>query len=329
MSERATTGTTIGLDVGGTKIAAAVVDHDGRVLRREHVPTPASNPDAIVAALAGLVSRLGSDDTAAVGVACAGYLDAERESIRFAPNLAWRDFPLRALLAQACGRTVVMENDADAAAYGELLHGAAQDADNMVLVTLGTGVGGAVVTERSLRRGAFGIGGELGHIRVERNGRPCPCGLRGCLEAYASGNALLAQARAAVTAGDPRATALGVRCGQDVDRLTGPDVTALAQDGDPLCVDLVAEVGRWLGEGLASIAAVVDPGLVVVGGGLSAAGDLVLEPLRTAYEANLTGQGHRPLPDVVPARLVNDAGMIGAAALAREAQCRTQAGGRG
>lgn len=313
------TGPTIGLDVGGTKIAGALIDPAGTVLVRRTVASPASDPDAIVASLARLVEELSpSDSRPAVGAACAGYLDAARETVRFAPNLAWRDFPLRQLLADATGHDVVIENDADAAAYGELICGAAQGSDDLVMVTLGTGVGGAVVHGGRVHRGAFGIGGELGHVRVEREGRLCGCGNRGCLESYSSGTALLARAREAVASGAAGAAALSDVCDGDVSALSGHDVSRLAADGDVLSVELLADVGRWLGEGLATVAAVVDPGLIVVGGGLSATGELVLGPARAAYAQHLTGGAHRPVADMVLAQLGNDAGMIGAAALARE-----------
>ncbi|WP_342667832.1 ROK family glucokinase [Luteipulveratus mongoliensis] len=310
---------TIGLDVGGTKIAGALVDASGAVTRRMTVPSPATDPEAIVAALAALVEELRpSAEPIGVGAACAGYLDAERSMMRFAPNLAWRDFPLRSLLHDATGLPVVIENDADAAAYGELVHGAGRDAEDLVMVTLGTGVGGSVVHQRRIHRGAFGIGGELGHVRIERNGRRCGCGNLGCLEAYSSGTALLVQAREVVRTGGPAAAALIERCGGDPDQLRGTDVSALAEDGDAASVELLAEVGMWLGEGMATVAAVLDPGFIVIGGGLSGAGDLVLGPARTAYKTHLTGRGYRPVARMVAAQLGNDAGMIGAAALARE-----------
>lgn len=309
----------IGLDIGGTKIAGGLIDESGRVVRRASVPTPAHDPEGIVAAVAELVDELGADDLdAGLGVACAGYLDAERQHVRFAPNLAWRDFPLRDLVAQATGRATLIENDANAAAFGEHRFGAGRGSTNTVLVTLGTGVGGGIVLDGQLYRGAFGIGGEIGHIVVERDGRACGCGNAGCLEVYSSGSALLRSARERVEAADAEAALLTELCGGDATKLTGHLITQAAHDADPLARKLIGDVGRWLGEGLASISAVLDPGLYVVGGGVGEAGDLVLEPARAAYATHLTGTGHRPVAAIVQAELGNDAGMIGAAALAQE-----------
>lgn len=312
-------GRSIGVDVGGTKVAAAVVSAGGTIERRTTVATPAQDPDAIVATIAGAIEELTEDgELLPVGVACAGYLDVARTTVGFAPNIAFRDYPLRERVVAATGRPVLLENDADAAAYGEYLHGAGSGATQLVMVTLGTGVGGGVVLDGRLYRGAFGVGGEVGHIRVERAGRLCGCGNRGCLEAYASGSALLRQARTLVRSADPAATELARACEGEPQRLTGAAVSAAAERGDAAAQALIVEVGTWLGEGLASIAAVLDPGVFVVGGGLSVVGDLLLEPARAAYAEHLTGRGHRPMADIVPGRLGNDAGIVGVAALARE-----------
>ncbi len=308
---------TCGIDVGGTKIAGAVVDEDGRVLELRRVVSPATDPEAIEDAIAGLVRelRVGHDLTA-IGVGAAGYIDSGRAVVMSAPNIAWRDLDLRAELEGRTDLPVVVENDANAAAWGEFAFGAGKDSRDLLLVTVGTGVGGGIVIDGELYRGAFGVAAEIGHVRVVPGGLPCGCGKLGCLEQYASGRALVRQTQEAAR-DDPAAAPLVAEAGGDPRAITGAMVTAAATAGDAFSVGRLAEVGRWLGEGIASIAAVLDPGLVVVGGGVGEAGDLLLGPAREAFEAQVIGGGERPLPQILPARLGNDAGVIGAADLAR------------
>lgn len=311
---------TIGVDIGGTKIAGGVVSATGEILTRGRRDTPAQDPDQIARDVAALVTELqtGRDDVRAVGVACAGFVDRTGSTVLFAPNLAWRDEPLKMRLEALLDLPVTIENDANAAAWGEFRFGAATEADDMVLITVGTGIGGGVVIDSRLLRGAYGIGGELGHMRVVPEGIRCGCGNRGCWEVYASGNALVREARELVASGALNGVALSESCGGDLSRLQGHDVTTVAQAGDPAAVELLADLGRWLGEGAASVAAILDPELIVVGGGVIAAGELLLGPARAAYGRQLTGRGHRPMAEMVPAALGNDAGLIGVAALAAE-----------
>lgn len=320
----------IGVDVGGTKIAACAVDAQGRIRHRARRDTPAHDVDAIATAIAGIVSDLRAAAVAegaqvdAVGAACAGFVDSTGSTVLFAPNLAWRDAPLKARLEEATGLPVTLENDANAAAWGEFRFGAAQSANDMLLVTVGTGVGGGVVTDGELVRGAHGIAAEVGHLRVQPDGVRCGCGNRGCLESYASGTALVREARELVRGGSPHAGRLADACGNDPEALTGQMVTEAARAGDAAATELYEDLGRWLGEGIASLVAVLDPGVIVIGGGVAAAGDLLLEPTRSAFSRQLTGRGHRPEPSLTIAQLGNDAGMIGAADLAAR---RVGAGG--
>jgi glucokinase len=310
----------IGVDVGGTKIAASTVDEQGRILHQARRETPAQDVGAIATAIAAVVEELrerhGPGEVLGVGVACAGFIDVTGSVVLFAPNLAWRDEPLAERIRQATGMPVLLENDANAAAWGEFRFGAARDVDDMVMVTLGTGVGGGIISRHQVLRGAHGMAAEIGHMRVVPDGHRCGCGNRGCWEQYASGSALVREAREMVRAGSPHAAELEARCGGDADRLTGQMVTEAAQDGDQAARELLEDLGRWVGEGVASLIAVLDSDMIVVGGGVSAAGDLVLDPARAAFQRQLTGRGHRPEPAMVPARLGNDAGMIGAADLA-------------
>ena len=307
-----------GIDVGGTKIAGGVVDADGRVLAHATVQSPAEHVEAIEEAIVGLVNDLrAKHPIEAVGVGAAGYVDASRSTVLFAPNLAWRNVNLRAELEPRLDLPVVIENDANAAAWGEFTYGAGADVDDLLLVTVGTGVGGGLVLDGELYRGAFGVGGEIGHLRVVRDGQLCGCGKHGCLEQYASGTALVRNARAAAAGGGHAADELVARAGGDPHAIDGPLITQAAQEGDAFAVEQLANLGRWLGEGIAALATVLDPAAIAVGGGVGDAGDLLLEPLRVSFARHLSGLPYRPLAEVRPATLGNRAGMMGAADLAR------------
>jgi len=311
---------TIGVDVGGTKIAAGVVDEAGTLLATTRRETPATDPELIEAQIADAVHELrATHEVAAVGVAAAGFVNSATGRVRFAPNLAWRDEPLGRDLGERLGLPVTVENDANAAAWGEFRFGAASHVEDMVLITVGTGLGGGIVTEGRLLRGAGGLGAELGHVRVVPDGIRCGCGNRGCWEQYASGSALEREARDLVASGSLHAARLLELCEGKPKRLRGRMVTQAAHEGDPASVELLADLGRWLGEGMASMAAVLDPSAFVVGGGVVEAGDLLIEPARHALGRNLPARGHRPEIEVEAATLGNEAGIIGAADLARAA----------
>ena len=307
---------TCGIDIGGTKIAGAVVDEQGRILAEARVVSPATDTAAVEDAVASLVTTLSAQhEVAAVGIGAAGYVDAGRAVVMFAPNIAWRDEDLRSEIESRVHLPVVVENDANAAAWGEFAFGAAADVDDMLMITVGTGVGGGLVLGGELYRGAFGAAGEIGHLRVVRGGRLCGCGNLGCLEQYASGSALVKDARAQALT--PEAADLLARAGGDVLAIDGPMITRAAAEGDAFALARLRELGTWLGEAIASLAAVLDPGAVVIGGGVSESGDLLLDPIREAFVNELTGRGHRPFLEVRAASLANAAGVIGAADLAR------------
>lgn len=310
---------TIGVDVGGTKIAAGVVDAAGRVLEKVRITTPVATAETVEAGIVEAVRRLTArHSVAAVGLAMAGFVDEKRSVLRFAPNLPMADRPLKAVVEPLVGVRVVVENDANAAAWGEYRFGGGRGVTDVVLITVGTGLGGGTVLDGRLLRGAFGGAGEFGHVRIVPGGLPCGCGNRGCWEQYTSGSALVREARALAAAEPARATALLELSGGSAAAIDGRMISRAAVDGDPTARSLLAEMGRWLGEGIADIANVLDPAVVVIGGGVSEAGDLLLGPARAAYEAQLVAGAHRPHLAITAAELGNDAGLIGAADLARQ-----------
>jgi glucokinase len=307
----------IGIDIGGTKIAGALVDAEGQIIKESRVPSPAQDAEALVDAVVGLIEELSEGhQVLGAGIAAAGFIDAQQSNIIYAPNINWRNEPFKARLEAKLSIPVIIENDANAAGWAEYRYGAGKGYQHMVMLTIGTGVGGAVIVDGKMLRGGFGIAGELGHLRLVPNGLPCGCGQSGCLESYGSGTALLKSAKALADSGDPdgsKLRELQAATGQ----LTGQEVYQAILESDPGALRLLAELGDWLGQGVASLAAVLDPQIVVIGGGVSAAGDLLLEPIREAYLRHLPARGYRPELAVVAAELVNDAGVVGAADLAR------------
>ncbi|NHC22575.1 ROK family protein [Nocardioides sp. IC4_145] len=309
----------IGVDVGGTKVLAGEVDADGTVRRTARRSTPGRRVDAALVeqALTEAVAEVADGRRVdGVGLAAAGFVDAAGERVMFAPHLPWQGEDVRARLEDRWGARVALDNDANCAALAEATLGAGQGVPDFLLVTMGTGIGGAVVLDGRVRRGRNGMTGEFGHAQVVPDGRSCECGGAGCWEQYASGNALVRHARARI---GHEPTLLERLCGGDSSALTGPMVTTAAEQGDLVALEAFASIGDWLGVGVANLVAALDPDLVVIGGGVSAAGDLLLEPARRALRRSLVGAAHREVPAVVPARFGPHAGVVGGALLARGA----------
>jgi glucokinase len=318
MSERLA----VGIDIGGTKVAGGLVAQDGAVVARARRDTPhrSKSPGVVEDTIVEVVSELldlAEDPVVAVGIGAAGFVAADRATVVFAPHLSWRDEPLEANLQRRVPVPISVDNDANAAAWAEWRFGAAQGETHLMMITLGTGIGGALLFDGRVVRGRYGIAGEFGHMQVVPGGQRCECGNRGCWEQYASGNALVREARSLMTANSPVASDLLDRVEGDPMALTGPLITQAAREGDPTATELLGEIGQWLGIGIANLAAAFDPGTFVVGGGVSAAGDLLLAPARATFRRHLTGRGYRPEAQIVAAQLGNDAGLIGAADLAR------------
>jgi glucokinase len=309
-------GEALGIDVGGTKINAFRVARDGEILARAQVPTPADDEEATVAAMIATARGLITADVLAVGVGAAGMVDAERGVLRFAPNLAWRELPIAARMQEALGVPCQLDNDANVAAYGEYRFGAGRGYRHMLLVTVGTGIGGGIVTDGRLFRGAYGFAAEIGHIIVEPGGPVCGCGNHGCWEQVAAGRAIDRAGRDA--AADHPDSLLTELAGGEPSAVDGAIVTEAARRGDDVARGVLAQVGRRLGQGIAGLVNVLDPQVVVVGGGAIAAAGLLLEPAREAFVDAVEAPEFRPRVPIVAAELGNDAGAVGAAALALE-----------
>lgn len=301
----------IGVDVGGTKLVAASVAADGSILERRRQSTPAGNGEQVLRTVLEIVEAL-DDDGLPVGIGIAAIVDPAGV-VRYGPNIGVRDLPLADRVAEATGRRAVVKNDATAAAYGEARVGAGEGAGSIVMLTLGTGVGGGIVIDGRVVEGREGFAGELGHVIVSEGGRRCPCGNSGCVEAYASGTAIGLLARERLVDREVETTL------REVVQLDGKAVTSAAQGGDAFARSVLEEAGRWLGVAMASLANALDPELIVIGGGAAIqAGEFMIPAARDAMAERLIGRGHREAPAVVPATLSDDAGMIGAALLAAE-----------
>ncbi len=308
---------TIGIDVGGTKVLGVAVDATGEVVAEHREVTPQGG-EAVLAAMVATVERLRAavPGVAALGAGMPGLVD-RAGVLRVAPNLPGVfDLPVASLLEAATGLPVRADNDATCALWGEHELGAARGADDALLLTLGTGIGGGILVDGQLARGANGFAGELGHMVVVAGGIPCPCGRQGCWERYASGTGLARLGREA--AGRPDGARLRALAGGAAELVRGEHVTAAAEAGDPAARAVVAEFAGWFALGMANLVAILDVDTCLLGGGLVEAGATLLEPVRAEVARRIIGAGHRPPVAVLPAVLGEHAGAVGAAHLARE-----------
>jgi glucokinase len=306
----------IGIDIGGTKIAGALVSETGEIVTEARVATPAGDSQAIIDAVVNMIERLAvGHEVLAAGVAAPGFIDTAQSTVYYTPNISWRNEPLRERLLERLPLDVTIDNDANAAGWAEFRFGAGRGVSDMTMLTIGTGVGGAIVTGDRLFRGGFGAGAELGHLRVVPDGLPCGCGARGCIEQYGSGRALLRMANEIADVGGIGLALADAR--REHGALDGDIVGSLIAAGDLGARHALEQLGRWLGQACASLSAVLDPQVFVFGGGVAVAGDLLLDPVRDAYHQHLPARGYHPEPEFVIAELVNNAGVVGAADLAR------------
>lgn len=309
---------TIGLDIGGTKILGVATDAQGAVVAEERDESPEGFAD-IVESAARMVATLrgrASGEVTAIGVGIAGLVDGNGV-LRYGPNLPGVvDAPVREALAERTGLPVVVDNDANVAGWGETRFGAAAGARDALLVTLGTGIGGAIVLDGAVVRGAHGFAAEIGHFTVDRDGPMCACGERGHWEAIASGSALGRMARELVAGGT--GAAILARAGGDPSAVNGHHVGAAAAAGDPDALELLRVYADNVALGLSALANILDPATIVISGGLVELGDLLFEPLRVAFTAHIEAPEHRPVVPIVPATLGERAGAIGAAAIAAD-----------
>ena len=284
----------MGVDVGGTHVRAGVVDAHGSVLATVVAPTPGSVP-ALEACLQRAVAELAAEhDVGSVGLAVAGFLTPDRSTVMFAPHLPWADTDVRARMSAALGRAVVVEHDANAALWGEYRFGAARGAQVVVEVAIGTGIGAALLLRGELFRGAHGVAPELGHLCVVPDGRPCPCGKRGCWERYCSGSALVSTALEMLATDPSGSTILAREHAADPGSLTGRRVVTAARDGDRVATAAAADLAAWLGRGLVTVCDIYDPDLIVIGGGVGESSPMYLDAAREHCARHATGAGHRP-----------------------------------
>jgi glucokinase len=291
--------TAVGVDVGATKAMATLVAPDASVLAREIVETPAADVPGVLQAMHDVAEAVLDPSAVAIGVGAAGMVELRTGRMRYAPNIAWRDVDLHQPLAPL-GLPTFIDNDCTAATFGELVAGAGRGTGHLLYVGVGTGIGGGIVMDGRVQRGAYGFAGEIGHIVVEPDGPVCGCGNRGCWETVASGSAV-------------------TRLGHERMGIDGYSVVDAARHRDADALGILRDVGTRLGEGIAGLVNVLDPELVIVGGGAAAsAGDLLLEPARRAFGATVEGAGHRPDVGIVPATLGADGAAVGAALWALE-----------
>jgi glucokinase len=307
---------TVGIDIGGTKVMAGVVDADGNILEKLRAETPdkSKSPKVVEDTIVELVLDLSDrHDVHAVGIGAAGWVDAERNRVLFAPHLSWRNEPLRDRLSGRLSVPVLVDNDANTAAWAEWRFGAGRGEADLVMITLGTGIGGGLVVDGHLYVGRNGFAGEFGHMVVDPNGPPCVCGRRGCWERYASGSGLAQLARAAAVGGRLRRV-VGI-AGGDVELVRGEHVQAAAEEGDPGALAVIDEFARWVALGLVNLTNAFDPAAFVLGGGLAVGAHLYLAPIRRWFVELLYAPELRPHPVLSFAELGEHAGAVGAALL--------------
>ena len=311
----------LGIDIGGTKILTAVVNSQGEVLSRDYRLTPArKGVKAVVRAIVDSANRaltqanMTAAELSAIGIGAPGLSDPEAGILYTSPHLpGWQDVPLRDIVGKELGRKAFMANDANAAALGEFYFGAGRGARNLIYITISTGIGGGVIINGELYTGASGVAGEPGHMTIDDKGPLCRCGNTGCWEMLASGTALAREAKQRIREGAE--TSILNYAGDDVEKVTGEVIHSAAKEGDSLAKELIAQVSYYLGVGLANLVNIFNPELIIIGGGLSRMGDMLLEPAYKVAEERAFEQAYRAVRFSLP-ELGDDVGVLGAAVFA-------------
>lgn len=310
---------TMGIDVGGTKVLGGVVNSAGEILSTARKETAPEGGMAAVQVIAEVAKELmQSHEVEAIGISVPGFISSDRSTVVGTPNISgWNGLAIDEKLTALIGVDVVVENDANAAIWGEYKFGAGRGTENIVMLTLGTGVGGGVVTDGHLYRGAFGMSAELGHVRLVPDGLLCGCGARGCLEQYGSGSALVRIARESAAANPDAAKKLLSLGSGKSSEIRGLEITQAANSGDEFAIGIFNQLGDSVGAGIATICAALDPSHVIIGGGVIEAGEILLKPIRESMVRNMPFSGLHPFPEIIPAQLGDMAGLVGLSDLAR------------
>ena len=318
---RNSAGLALGIDLGGTKILTAVATSNGELLSRDYTETSAEKGyKAVIELIVESANRalvqagMSASELAAIGIGAAGLSNPEIGVLFTSPNLpGWHDVPLRDAIEEKMGKKTFLTNDANAAALGELYFGAARGARNFVYVTISTGIGGGIIIGGKIYAGALGTAGEVGHMTIDSDGPLCNCGNKGCWETLASGTALAREARHKIKEG--ARTSILNYAGGDIDKVTAEVIHRAAEDGDALAKELIARTGYYVGIGLANLVNIFNPELIVIGGGLSNMGDMLLEPAFKVAGERAFRQSFEAVR-FARAELGRDSGVLGAAAFA-------------
>ncbi len=311
----------LGVDLGGTKILTAVTNSQGKMLSRDHNITPAQKGhEAVIQSILESAHRaleqadVAISELTAVGIGAPGLSNPETGIIFTSPNLpGWRGIPLRDIMQEKLGKKTFLINDANAAALGEFYFGAARGARNFIYITLSTGIGGGIVVDGEIYSGAIGAAGEVGHMTIDDDGPICNCGNRGCWETLASGTALAREARRRIKEGVT--TSILEYAGGDVEKVTAQVIHSAAEQGDSLAEELIARTGYYVGVGLVNLINIFNPELIIIGGGLSNIGDMLLKPAFKVAEERAYKEAFRAVR-FASAGLGRNSGVLGAAAFA-------------
>ena len=314
---------TIGIDVGGTKVLAGVVDSNGQIISRVRKDTPKSGGPQLVEVITEIVQEINQNPQFAgkitgVGLSWAGLISSDRSTIIDSPNISnCTNYPIGKLLSEKISLPVIVENDASAALWAEYKFGVAQNLNPVMFFIIGTGMGGGLIVDGNLHRGYSGAGAEFGHMIVQKDGQLCGCGTKGCIEQYASGTALLRIARELIQERPAQSAALLAKVEGKPENLTGSILTAAARENDEIALAAFKRQADWLGMAMASYTLILDPQAIIIGGGVVEAGELLIKPAAEAMVKYMPFGKDRNIPQVLAAKFGNDAGLVGAANLAR------------